>query len=105
MLPADNTLPALKKAVDEVAKEEADERIVVLLSDANLDRYGIRPKAIADVMKKHGDKVRTYVLFVGSLGDQADDLVKALPRGQAFILTDPNQVPRIFQAILASHNK
>ena len=66
----DHTLEAAKDAIERVAQEEADEHFVIVLSDANLDRYGIRPQRFADVLT--GDEnVNAYVIFIGSLGNQA----------------------------------
>ncbi len=54
-----------------ITDEEADEHFVIVLSDANLDRYGIRPRHFADVLTSNED-VNAYVIFIGSLGDQAN---------------------------------
>ena len=40
----DNTLQAIKEAVSNASKEEADDYFVVVLSDANLNQYNIRPE-------------------------------------------------------------
>ena len=39
----DNTLAALSVARQSIVKEEADDYFVFLVSDANLDRYDIKP--------------------------------------------------------------
>lgn len=67
----DNTLPATRYAVDALAKEECDEAIVVMLSDANLSRYGIRPAKLAEALVKQEPKVQAYAIFIGSLDDEA----------------------------------
>ena len=67
----DHTLEATKHAIDDIVKQEADEHFVIVLSDANLDRYGIRPKSLADILTANED-VNAYVIFIGSLGDQAN---------------------------------
>lgn len=67
----DHTLEAAKHAVEEIAKQEdVDERFVIVLSDANLERYGIRPKKLAEILTANED-VNGFVIFIGSLGDQA----------------------------------
>ena len=66
----DYTIEAAENAVDTITDEEADEHFVIVLSDANLDRYGIRPKRLAEVLTKKDD-VNAYIIFIGSLGDQA----------------------------------
>ncbi|XP_074844543.1 von Willebrand factor A domain-containing protein 8 isoform X3 [Carettochelys insculpta] len=46
----DHTLEGTEHAVREIAKEEADEYFVVVLSDANLERYGIPPARFAQTL-------------------------------------------------------
>lgn len=66
----DHTLPATKTAITGLAQEDCDEAIVVILSDANLERYGIPPKRFAMALTEES-KVNAYAIFIGSLGDQA----------------------------------
>lgn len=68
----DNTLKATQHAVDEIAKEECDEAIVVVLSDANLQRYAIPPKKLTEMLMKQEPKVHAYMIFIGSLGEEAE---------------------------------
>ena len=100
-LSGDHTIHAAKHAVNAIAKEEADEHFVIMLSDANLERYGIRPKVLADVFASQPD-VRSYAIFIGSLGNQADRLTKALPAGQSFTCLDLQKLPQILQQIFTS---
>ena len=68
----DYTIEALAAAVREM-KAEADvfdERFVVLLSDANLDRYGIRPAEMRRALLLD-ESVNAFVILIGSLGEQA----------------------------------
>ena len=66
-------------AAEEEKGEEADERFLLLLSDANFDRYGIRPERLGQILtggggsggSNGGADVNAYAIFVGSLGDQA----------------------------------
>lgn len=69
-LSGDNTLEATQHAIASLAKEDSDESIVVVLSDANLERYGIPAKRFARVLMSNTD-VNAYAIFIGSLGDQA----------------------------------
>ena len=66
----DHTLEATEYSVKNITNEEADEHFVIVLSDANLDRYGIRPRHLTDALTANED-VNAYVIFIGSLGDQA----------------------------------
>lgn len=68
----DNTLPATHTSVESLAKEDCDEAIVIVLSDANLSRYGIPPKKLADSLTSQEPKVQAYCIFIGSLGEEAD---------------------------------
>lgn len=67
----DNTLEATELAISSLAQEDSDESIVVILSDANLQRYGIPPNKLAEALTA-SPKVSAYVIFLGGLGDQAE---------------------------------
>ncbi|XP_033638187.1 von Willebrand factor A domain-containing protein 8-like [Asterias rubens] len=97
----DHTLEGTKHAIESIAKEEADERFVIILSDANLDRYGISPKLFGQSLTAD-DEVNAYALFIGSLGNQADVLVRSLPAGRGFVCLDTKNIPQILQQIFTS---
>lgn len=69
----DNTVNATKFAVDSLAKEQedCDEAIVIILSDANLSRYGISPQKLAQTLTSQEPKVQAYTIFIGSLDNEA----------------------------------
>ncbi|KAK7080894.1 von Willebrand factor A domain-containing protein 8 [Halocaridina rubra] len=100
-LSGDHTLEAAQEAVKQIAKEESDESFVILLSDANLDRYGIRPSELAKALTAE-PTVNTYAIFIGSLGNQALSLTRALPAGRSFVCLDLTKLPQILQQIFAS---
>uniref|UniRef100_A0A1I7YH63 VWFA domain-containing protein n=1 Tax=Steinernema glaseri TaxID=37863 RepID=A0A1I7YH63_9BILA len=98
----DYTLEALDQAIRVLAKEsDVDERFVIAISDANLDRYGIRPKDVAKILERE-ETVNAFIIFIGSLGEQATRLQRALPPGKAFVAADTSQVPQIMQSIFSS---
>uniref|UniRef100_A0A8D0GNE8 VWFA domain-containing protein n=1 Tax=Sphenodon punctatus TaxID=8508 RepID=A0A8D0GNE8_SPHPU len=97
----DHTLEGTEHAVREIAKEEADEYFVVVLSDANLERYGIPPSRFAQALTIN-PQVNAFAIFIGSLGDQADRLQRTLPAGRSFIAMDTKQIPQILQQIFTS---
>lgn len=66
----DNTLEATRHTIASLAKEDADECIVIVLSDANFERYGIRPEEFAKILTSNPD-VNAFAIFIGSLGNQA----------------------------------
>ncbi|XP_076766995.1 von Willebrand factor A domain-containing protein c12.2 [Xylocopa sonorina] len=97
----DNTLEATQHAIASLSKEDADERIVVVLSDANFDRYGIRPENFAKILTSN-QNVNAFAIFIGSLGDQATILTKRITAGRAFVCMDLKDIPRILQQIFAA---
>ena len=66
----DHTIEATQTAIRNVAKTKAENRYVVVLSDANLSRYGIKPSDFSKLMFSD-PTVKVYAIFIGSLGDQA----------------------------------
>lgn len=68
----DSTVKATKEAVNTLAEEDYDNSIVVVLSDANLSRYGINPKDFAKALMNGEPKVKGHVIFIGSLEEEAD---------------------------------
>ncbi|XP_076454368.1 von Willebrand factor A domain-containing protein 8-like [Babylonia areolata] len=97
----DNTLEAVKHSIQEVGQEEADEHFVIVLSDANFDRYGIRPARFGEILTSDED-VNAYAIFIGSLGDQAVRLNKQLPMGHSYVCMDTKNLPMILQQIFTS---
>lgn len=97
----DYTLEGTEHAIRELAHEEADEHFVIVLSDANLERYGISPDQFARVLTSN-PQVNAFAIFIGSLGDQADRLQKTLPAGRSFVAMDTKEIPQILQQIFTS---
>lgn len=98
----DYTLESMDVATRKLAKEEdADERFLITLSDANFDRYGIRPKHVAEALELEKN-VNSYLILIGSLGPQAESLRKALPAGKVFIAKNTSELPQIMQEIFSS---
>ena len=52
-----------------LAAENYDDSFVIVLSDANFDRYGIRPESIGKILNR-SESVGAYMVFIGSLGNQ-----------------------------------
>lgn len=97
----DYTLEGTEASIKELSREEADEHFVVVLSDANLERYGIQPERFAHVLTSD-PQVNAFAIFIGSLGDQAERLQKTLPAGRSFVAMDTKQIPQILQQIFTS---
>jgi len=96
----DHTLSASALAIQEagLVTENYDDSFVVVLSDANFDRYGIRPESFAKILNRD-ENVNAYIIFIGSLGNQADQLSKRLPSGKSFVCLDTKKLPEILQTI------
>ena len=83
------------------ASENYDESLVIVLSDANFDRYGISPSNFAKILNR-SNEVEAFAIFIGSLGDQADRLAKKLPSGKGFVCLDTQRIPEILKTIFMS---
>ncbi|XP_063703631.1 von Willebrand factor A domain-containing protein 8 [Culicoides brevitarsis] len=97
----DNTINATKHAIKELAKEDCDEALVVVLSDANLARYGISPKRFGEALMTN-PKVQAYVVFIGSLDKEAEIIKREMPAGRSFICMDTKDLPQIMKTIFES---
>ncbi|KAF9992554.1 von Willebrand factor A domain-containing protein 8, partial [Entomortierella chlamydospora] len=82
-LSGDNTLSATSMAMREIIKEDADDYIVVVLSDANIGQ------------------VTSSMIFIGSLADQASKLKSALG-SHAHVCMDTKDLPQIIKSIFLS---
>ncbi|XP_031637278.1 von Willebrand factor A domain-containing protein 8 [Contarinia nasturtii] len=98
----DNTVEATKFAIDSLAKEDADESIVIVLSDANLQRYSISPKELAKALTSQEPKVQAYAIFIGSLANEAQLIIRSLPAGRGFVCMDLAELPVILKQIFTS---
>lgn len=73
----DHTMEATRTAIEQVTKNMGDDYFVIVLSDANFSRYGIKPKHFAALMNSY-PRVNVYAIFIGSLGDQAKRYVSGV---------------------------
>jgi hypothetical protein len=115
----DNTLPATLLAVREVvcpagraadaaaalggglgaAEVPADDRLVFVMSDANLGRYGTDPKELARALT--GDpRVHGYCLFLAE-PSAADWLAKEMPLGRGVVCMDTAALPGCLKDMFA----
>ncbi|XP_033169336.1 von Willebrand factor A domain-containing protein 8 isoform X1 [Drosophila mauritiana] len=99
----DSTVKAAREACSTLgAEQDYDNAIVVVLSDANLQRYGIAPKDLAMALKRGEPKVKGYAIFIGSLAEEADEINAEMPAGQSFVCMDLTKLPHILQQIFTS---
>jgi hypothetical protein len=108
----DMTLESARRAVRELAAEAADERFVVLVSDANLEQYGITPRELGKLLTLDPE-VRVFIIFIGTLEGQAEKYLGGgggggggdepeLPPGHVFLCLNTRDLPKILQKIFAS---
>ncbi|KAI8437077.1 hypothetical protein MSG28_010437 [Choristoneura fumiferana] len=98
----DNTLPGAQHAISTLAAENNEEdSVVLILSDANLRRYGIPPEQLGSILTSD-PRVQAHVIFIGSLGDEANSLLRSLPVGHAHVCMDVASLPHIMQQIFAA---
>ncbi|KAJ2992906.1 hypothetical protein HDV02_002756 [Globomyces sp. JEL0801] len=97
----DNTMNATMRAIQDVTAEPADDYYVIVLSDANLKRYGIGAEEFSNVIE-FDSRVSTTVLFIGSIGDEAVKLTRLLPKGRAFVAKHSGQIPMFMKDIFSS---
>lgn len=97
----DHTLESLERAIAEIVKGKvADEYIVFLLSDANLESYGITARDLTRLIRKD-PRVRVFIFFIGSLGDQAAVLSRNVPPGHVMITLNTRDIPRNIKSCLS----
>jgi hypothetical protein len=94
----DRSLECLQRCIKDVAAEEADDAIVVLLSDANLGRYGIAPAQIASELASE-PAVSAHAIFIGE-PSAAEWIASELPVGKGFVVLDTTKLPLCVADIL-----
>jgi hypothetical protein len=97
----DMTLEAARRAIEEVVAEEADDYFVVLLSDANLDQYSISAADLSGLISAD-PRVHVFIVFIGTLGDQAEKYMGQMPPGHVFLCLDTQEIPRVLQQVFTS---
>jgi len=78
---------------------------VLVVSDANLRRYGIPTSALASAMAAPATggtngKVSTHCVLIGQLGREAERLVEALPPGRAHLCMKTEEMVGVFRDVL-----
>ena len=98
----DHTLEATRQSISALSQAtDIDEAFLILLSDANLDRYGIPASHLARCLTDTKN-VRCATVFIGSLGNQAAVLSEQMPTGSAYVCMDLEKLPNILQQIFTS---
>ena len=104
-LSGDNTIPAINQAVGDLqagtcSKENTD-RFVLVVSDANFDRYGISPQVLSQALTQD-ERVQVHAIFIASFGEEAQNVVKSMPAGRTHLCFETTSIPSVFRSILTS---
>jgi len=91
----DNTVESIARAVDEATKDD----LIIVISDANLERYDIR---VEDLQPLQSKDVHAHLIFIGSLGDEAAELANRIPNERAQVCFESSQLPLILKKIVTN---
>eukprot|EP00475_Leptophrys_vorax_P020919 TRINITY_DN2867_c0_g1_i1.p1 TRINITY_DN2867_c0_g1~~TRINITY_DN2867_c0_g1_i1.p1 ORF type:complete len:305 (+),score=78.65 TRINITY_DN2867_c0_g1_i1:558-1472(+) len=108
----DSTLEAIATCVRDLANKESDESILIALTDANLNQYGIAPDELAKLVRagetggslgiSRKSSVSVFLICIGTLQDQAQQLISKLPAGHGFVCLNTREIPSIIQKIFTA---
>ncbi|KPA74668.1 hypothetical protein ABB37_08997 [Leptomonas pyrrhocoris] len=99
----DNTVEAMRCSVELVTKEKGDSYFVFVVSDANLQRYGITPRELTEIIQSKPE-VKMFCIFIATLGAQASHLQQQLPAGHGFECLRTDALPQVMRQIFTSAN-
>ncbi|KAJ7216377.1 AAA domain-containing protein [Mycena pura] len=95
----DYTVEAIEKGVKEVATFDADDWFVIAITDANFERYLIKPEDIARAMRRN-PKVHTALICIGESAEAAW-ISKTIP-GRGFRVMNTADIPAVLRNILST---
>ncbi|GAA5845377.1 hypothetical protein JCM3766R1_006337 [Sporobolomyces carnicolor] len=95
----DHTVEAIQNAIDVVAEEipDSDEVLVIALTDANFERYGITEADLRSSLNRNA-KVSASLIAIGE-GGECEWLPKLLP-GKAYRVKETGDLAKTLKAIL-----
>jgi MoxR-like ATPase len=99
----DNTVEAMRRSVELVTKEKGDAYFVFVVSDANLQRYGIAPRELTEIIQSKPE-VKMFCIFIATLGAQASHLQQQLPAGHGYECMRTDALPQVMRQIFTSAN-
>ena len=97
----DHTLEAVAQGVAECVSVEADDYLTIIVSDANLRRYGISPAVLGAALQSE-PRVQAYVIFIASLEDEVARILPNMPPGKAFFCAETAMLPAMLRTILTA---
>ncbi len=94
----DNTVDAINLAVTNASEGD----LILVISDANLERYRITP---GDLALLQSSSVHAHLILIGSLGDEARVLAEAIPNERAQVCFESTELPLIIKKIVTNSLK
>jgi len=94
----DNTVDAINLAVTNASEGD----LILVISDANLERYRIIPD---DLALLQSSSVHAHLILIGSLGDEARVLAEAIPNERAQVCFESTELPLIIKRIVTNSLK
>lgn len=98
----DHTVEAVDEAMHQIRSEPADDYFVVVVSDANLDRYRISPRVLGAKLIQD-PQVKSHMIFIASFSDEAERILDQLPPGRGSVCLDTSKLPQLFKKMFQSH--
>lgn len=103
----DHTLEAMSLAVETVQQNDSKEdKFVICISDANLQRYRIAPSEIGDIIEQANQhNVKAHYVAIASFGKEADRIKKDLPIGRGHVCMQTSELPKVIRDLLSRINE
>ncbi|EKM57120.1 uncharacterized protein PHACADRAFT_92032 [Phanerochaete carnosa HHB-10118-sp] len=97
----DYTVEAIEKAVDEVAKFDADEWFVIAITDANFGRYNITAEDLKRAMYRQ-PMVKTALICIGEGAEATWYVIPKHLQGRGFRVGNTADIPAVLRSILST---
>ena len=97
--PGDQTLEATRLAIADCLSEDADEHFVFVVSDADLERYGISPAEWTKIIMSN-KRCHVYAILLSQNETEAARLIGGIAPGHAYVCEHTDQLAPTFMQIL-----
>ncbi|OQS05394.1 hypothetical protein THRCLA_02460 [Thraustotheca clavata] len=97
----DHTVEAIHEGVQKVVHDHGDEYFVFVVSDANLDRYGIHPEVLGRELTVD-NRVQAHAIFIASIADEATRILHDLPTGHGHVCLNTADLPSLFKKMFTA---
>jgi len=94
----DATLEATRRAISDCMSVEADEHFVFVVSDADLERYGITPSAWNTLLIAE-PKCHSYAILISQNESEGERIIAGIAPGRAYVCEKTEELASTFMAI------